>query len=62
MNVEALAAVCGIVAVAGQLANIVLYLSIRAAILEERDGLKEWVDMRLREYVRREACRLVCDP
>ncbi len=57
-DIEALAAAMGILAVVGQVVNVVLHLRIRTAILESEGQMKEWVRAQLREYVTRDHCEL----
>jgi hypothetical protein len=60
-----LAAGCGILAIVGQIANIILHLRIRTAVLEGKNDLlqsegrlKEWVEDKLDRYVDKDICGL----
>lgn len=55
MTIEVIAAALGILAVLGQVWNVMLNLRITSAILRSEAGLKEWVGL---HYVSREVCAL----
>jgi hypothetical protein len=46
VSTATIAAICAILAVAGQVVNFLLYLLIRNAILESEAKLKDWADAR----------------
>ena len=58
-DIEALAAAMGILAVVGQVVNVVLHLQIRNAILEFEGQMKDWVRGELCEYVTRDHCQVL---
>lgn len=58
MSVATISVVLGVLAVLGQAANIYLHLRIQNCILRSEKETREWVEVKLAEYVRDEVCEV----
>jgi hypothetical protein len=58
MGAQWLTAICALLAIAGQVWNVVLNLKLRTALLEQEQRIDARIDLKLKDYQRRDICEL----